>query len=165
MNITNRNGSFVRVHCNEPLLPLIFLIAYLFQPFNCFSVKLLLDGNVCHGCCWSGAVPVLFARREPNHITGMDFLNRAALSLCQTTPGSNYQGLAKWVSVPGSTGFGFKCNDCANCASRGICLEKRVYSYCTGKIFFRPFARRLRADSFNINFSIFLKSINNNLVI
>ena len=37
-----------------------------------------LDGDMCHGGGGRGAVPVLLAGREPDHVARADFLDRAA---------------------------------------------------------------------------------------
>jgi hypothetical protein len=44
-----------------------------------------------------GAMPVFFARLEPDDITGTDHLNRAALALRASKPGGDEQSLAERV--------------------------------------------------------------------
>src|SRR5262249_36229009 len=65
-----------------------------------FSVELFLNGNVRHGRGCRGAVPVLLTRREPDHVTGPDFLDRAAPALGQAAASRHDQGLAQRVGVP-----------------------------------------------------------------
>ncbi len=50
-------------------------------PVDSLTFLLFLDRNVGHGCSCSRPMPVPLARREPDHITWMDFLNRAAVAL------------------------------------------------------------------------------------
>src|ERR1039457_1175194 len=82
---------------------LVLFVADLLHPVNRFAVELFLNGDVRHGrgCC--GAVPMLLARREPDHVARPDFLNRAAPALRQATPSRYDQRLTKRVAMPGSS--------------------------------------------------------------
>ena len=73
----------------------VLFVADLFHPVNGLAVKLFLNGNVRHGSGWRRAVPVLFARRKPNHVAGMNFLGWAAFALHPTATGGDQQGLAQ----------------------------------------------------------------------
>ena len=46
------------------------------------AVLHLVDGDMAHSPVGGSAVPVLFARREPDHVTRADLFDRAALALC-----------------------------------------------------------------------------------
>ena len=48
----------------------------------------------------AGPVPVLFARREPHHVAGPDFLDRPALPLHPAAAAGHDQRLAQRVGVP-----------------------------------------------------------------
>jgi hypothetical protein len=49
-----------------PLLLAVSLLGHVFHPVHDLSIEALLNGNVGQGCAWRGAVPMLFARREPH---------------------------------------------------------------------------------------------------
>jgi hypothetical protein len=72
------------------------------------AVERFLDGDVRHGCRGNGAVPVLFAGREPDHVAWADFLDGTALPPCPAGAGCDDQGLTKRMRVPGSPGAGFE---------------------------------------------------------
>ena len=59
-----------------------------------------MDGDVRHRRDWRGAVPVLFAGRDPDHVAGPDFLDGAAPALHATAAGCHNQGLAERMRVP-----------------------------------------------------------------
>ena len=49
---------------------------------------------------WRGAVPVLLAGREPDDVSGPDFLDWAAPSLCQAGAGRDDESLTERMRVP-----------------------------------------------------------------
>ena len=55
-----------------------------------------------------GPVPMLFARREPDHVAGPDFLDRPAPTLRPAAAGRHDQGLAERMRVPCGTGAGLE---------------------------------------------------------
>src|SRR4051812_36208549 len=59
----------------------VLFVAHVLQPVDDLAVELLLDGDMRHGRGRRGTVPMLLARWEPDHIAGMDLLDRAALPL------------------------------------------------------------------------------------
>jgi hypothetical protein len=59
----------------------ILLLADLFHPVSRLAVERLIDGNVRHRRGWRGAVPMLLARRDPDHVARPDLLDRAAPAL------------------------------------------------------------------------------------
>jgi hypothetical protein len=56
----------------------ILFVAHFFHPVHGLAIDLFLDGDVRHGGCKGGAVPMLFARWEPDDVAGTDFFNRSA---------------------------------------------------------------------------------------
>ena len=78
----------------------VLFVAYVLQPIDDLAVELFLDGGMRHGRGRSGTVPMLLARREPDHVAGMDFLDRAALPLDPAATGRDDQGLPQRVGVP-----------------------------------------------------------------
>ena len=61
-------------------------VGHLLHPVDGFAVLDLLDGDMGHRGGRRRAVPVLFARREPDDVAGPDFLDRAALALRAAEP-------------------------------------------------------------------------------
>src|SRR5207247_5464145 len=96
--------------CNDRLLLVsrcslaVLLVRDLFHPLDRRAVELFLDGDVGHGGGGGRAVPVLFARRDPNHVTGADLLLRPAPSLHPAAAGRHDQRLSERVGVPGGAG-------------------------------------------------------------
>src|SRR5262249_24319824 len=87
--------------------PVLF-VADRFHPVHRLAVELFLDGDVRHGRGRRGAVPVLLARREPDHVARPDLLDRAAPALGQAAAGRHDQGLAQRVGVPRRPGAGLE---------------------------------------------------------
>jgi hypothetical protein len=106
-------GSLVG-HCRghdvhwSRLLPVLF-VTDLFHPIHNFSVELFLNGDVGHGRGRRGPMPVLFAGREPHHITGMNLLDRSAITLSPTTAGRDDERLAERMRVPCSPRARLEC--------------------------------------------------------
>src|SRR4051812_1107524 len=72
----------------DTLSLLVLLISHLFHPLDHLTVELLLNCDVRHRSSSRSSVPVLFARRKPDNIAGLDFFNRAAISLRPAKPSS-----------------------------------------------------------------------------
>jgi hypothetical protein len=53
----------------------------MFQPVHRLAVELLLDCDVGHRRRWRRSVPVLFAWREPDDVTGSNLLDRPTRTL------------------------------------------------------------------------------------
>jgi len=64
------------------------------EPSHVLAVERFLHGQVFHGVIWRGAMPMLFARREPDHVTGPDLLDGATPTLRETAASGYDQGLA-----------------------------------------------------------------------
>jgi hypothetical protein len=86
---------------------------------------------------------MLLIRREPDHVTGPNLLNRASLALRQAAASRYDQGLAQRVGVPCSPRARFKRDTCAGRACRVGWLEQRVNAYSVGKTLSRSFAEGL----------------------
>jgi hypothetical protein len=71
-----------------------------FQPLHSFAIEHFLNGNVRHRCGGRGPVPMLLAGWKPDHVTGPDFFDRAALPLNPTAAKRDDQGLAKGMCMP-----------------------------------------------------------------
>src|SRR6266446_5610297 len=113
---------------------LVLFVADLFHPVDGLSVELLLNGDVGHGRDCRGAVPMLLTRREPDHITRPNFLDRASPALYPAAAGCHDQGLAQRVGVPCCPGARLKRDTSAECACRGVCLEQGINAHRAGKI-------------------------------
>src|ERR1039457_2379919 len=103
---------------------LVLFIADLFHPVNRFAVELFLNGDVRHGRGWRSAVPMLLARREPDHVTRTNFFDRAAPALHASAASRHDQRLTQRMGVPCGAGAGFKRDNCAG-NPRGITSFKR----------------------------------------
>ena len=79
------------------------LVADLFHPVGAVAVELFHNGDVRHGRGWGSAVPMLLARREPDHVPRPNLLDRASPALCQAAASRHDQGLAQRVGVPSLT--------------------------------------------------------------
>src|SRR5271165_6452287 len=99
---------------------LILFVADLFHPVGALAVELFDNGDVRHGRGCRVAVPMLFTRREPDHVTRPNLLDRASPALCQTAASRHDQGLG----VPCSAGAGLKRNTCAERACWIVYLEQ-----------------------------------------
>src|SRR5258708_21878822 len=64
-----RSGANVPTDGGNRSLP-VLLIADLFHPGDNLTVELFLNGDVGHGRGRRSPMPVLLARREPDHIAG-----------------------------------------------------------------------------------------------
>jgi hypothetical protein len=73
----------------QRLLRTVLLIADMFHPVNNLAILLLLDGDVRHARRRRSAVPMLFAWREPDDITGPDLLDWSTFALSPPAPGSD----------------------------------------------------------------------------
>src|SRR6266487_5413391 len=71
----------------------VLLVADLFHPVHNLPVECFLNRDVRHGGSGRSTMPVLQSWREPDHITGPDLLDRAALALHPTNTGCDNQRL------------------------------------------------------------------------
>ena len=95
-------------------------------------------GNVGHGRCQRGAVPVLLAARKPDYVTWPDFLDGALPTLHAPNAGRDNQRLAKRVRVPRRAGARFE-------GDAGTSNPRRL----------ERLEQRLRAASFDVHAFLF----------
>ena len=96
------------------------------HPVDSFSVLLFLDGDVGHGGCRGGSVPVLLMGRKPDDIAWVDFFDRTAFPLSESAARGNNESLAERMSVPGRPRTGLEGYTCPG-YKRGVrCAEKRI---------------------------------------
>ena len=75
-------------------------IAHLFHPVDNLTVELFLNGDVRHGRGRRGPVPVLLARREPDHITRPDLLDWSARALDSAAASHDDEDLTERMRLP-----------------------------------------------------------------
>lgn len=123
------------------LRPLILFVGNLFQPVGGFAMQLLRDRDVSHpgGCC--GAVPVFLSWREPDHISGSDFLDGSAGALSPTATCRHDQDLAKGMGVLGRARSRFKCDADGHDACRFSCFNQGIDPHPAREIIVLPFDR------------------------
>ena len=121
----------------------VLFVADLFHPVDGLAVELFLNGDVRHGRGRRGTVPMLLARREPDHVTRPNFLDRASPALYQAATRRHDQGLAQRVGVPCGTGARLERDTGADRARWIVCLEQGVNAHGAGEILRRSFGGRL----------------------
>src|SRR4051812_29536237 len=65
---------------------MVLFVAHLFHPVDGLTVELFLHGEVRHDRGRRGAVPMLLTRREPDHVTGPNFPDRASQHCARPQP-------------------------------------------------------------------------------
>src|SRR5918993_1266025 len=98
-----------------------------------------------------GAMPVLLARREPDHLSGADLLDGPTLTLNQTVAGRDDQGLAQRMRVPRGAGAELEGHARAADAGRIAGLEQGIDPDGASEPVGRPFASGLRANSLDFH--------------
>ena len=88
----------------------VLLVAYVLKPVDHLTIETFLNGDVGHSCRWRGAMPVLHARREPDHIARMDFFDVAALLLDPAATCRDEERLPQGVRVPCRAGTRLECD-------------------------------------------------------
>ena len=117
----------------------VLVVADLLQPIDGLAALRFLDGDVRHGGGRRGAVPVLFAGREPDDVAGTDLLDRAAIALRPAAPRRDDQGLPQRMGMPGGTRARLERDAGADGAGRIGRLEQRVDAHGPGKPIGRPY--------------------------
>ena len=102
-------------------------------------------------------MPVLLARREPDHITRPDLLERSAFSLNPSAARRNDQDLTERMRVPSSSRTRLKCNAGALNKRRIGCLKKGIDANGTSEPLLWAFRRWLGANSFDFHFAELLE--------
>jgi hypothetical protein len=102
----------------------VLFVADLFHPVHDLAVELFLNGDMSHGGGQCSTMPMLFTRREPDHIDGTDLLNRFSLALDPVATGGDNQCLPQRMRVPRGSSAGFKCDRGSGYPSRLVWLEQ-----------------------------------------
>ena len=129
----------------------VLFVADVLQPIHDLAVESLLNRDMSHGrgrCC---SMPMFLAGCKPNHISGMDFLNRTACPLGPSAARRDNQSLSQGMGMPSGTRSRLKRNAGTrnNC---GVgCLKKRVNTDSARKPVCRTCARGLRTNAFDFH--------------
>src|SRR5947209_6775984 len=129
----------------------VLLVADLLHPVHRLAVERLLDGDVGHGRGRRGAVPVLLARREPDHVAGPNLLDRASPALRQAAAGRHDESLPERVRVPGGAGAGLEGDAGSGRAGRGVGREQRVDAHRAREPLGRSLVGRLCTNSLDVH--------------
>src|SRR5262249_44706889 len=78
----------------------ILLVCDLLHPTHNLAVLFFLNRDVRHGRRWRGAVPVLFARREPDNVAWPNLLYRSTITLRPAAARSDNQRLSERMGMP-----------------------------------------------------------------
>lgn len=106
----------------------------------------ILDAGVVVGCIeapegrdrlMNHGLPMLHARRTPEHVTGPDFLNGAAPALSPAKSRGHDQVLSERVRVPGGAGAGLEGHAAHRNAGWVLGLNDRIDADRSGEIFLR----------------------------
>src|SRR4051812_16119032 len=100
-----------------------------------------------HCCGRGGAVPMLFARWNPDDVTGANFLDRASPALGAATTSGHNESLAEWMGVPRRSSAGLECDAGADHARGRGCTEQWIDTHRASEPIRRAFAGRLCASS------------------
>lgn len=103
-------------------------------------------------------MPVLLSRREPNHVTRVNLLDRTTLPLSPSAARRHDQGLSEGMGMPGRPGSRFECDARTSNKGRVGRLKERVDTDGTGKPLCRTFARGLRTETFDLHHHILVGS-------
>jgi len=83
----------------------VLLVGHFFHPVHDLAACVaFLDGDMAHGGRRRGAMPVLHARRTPDHVAGPDFHDRPTPALRPANAGRHDQRLAEGMRVPVAAG-------------------------------------------------------------
>src|ERR1700722_14770058 len=87
----------------SPDSPSVLFVADVLHPIHRLAVQPFLNGDVRHGRRRRSPVPVLLSRREPDPISGVNLLDRAALPLHPSAAGRHNKRLPEGMGMPGGT--------------------------------------------------------------
>src|SRR5262249_28229634 len=116
-----------------------------------FAIKGFLNGEMGHRRGRGGAVPVFFARREPDDVAGAEFLDRTAPALGPAKAGSDDQGLAEGMGMPGGAGAGLEGHAISGGAGGRGGREERIDTDGAGEVIRRAAGGGLGASAFNVH--------------
>src|SRR5688572_22693492 len=131
----------------------VLLVADMLQPVDGLAVELLVDGGVRQGRRRRGAVPVLFAGRDPDDIARADFLDRPAPPLYPATARRDQERLAERMRVPSGPRAGLKGDARPGRTRGGDGLDQGVNPHRAGEPVGRALGGRLRSASFDFHVS------------
>jgi hypothetical protein len=132
----------------------VLVLRDFFKPVDDFAAELFLNGDVGHSGGGRGAVPMLFAGREPDDVTGADFFNGSGLALGPAAASGDDERLTERMRVPRSSRAGFEGYAGALDPSRIGRLKERVNADRAREPIGRAFRGCLRASSFDFHFLI-----------
>src|SRR5437016_10077114 len=118
--------------------PLVLLVGDLLHPVDNLAVEPLLYGDMCHGRGGQCAMPMLFARRAPDHVAGPDDPDRAAPALHEAAARRDDERLTERMRVPITARAWLERYVGAARACRSGRLEERVNAHRAGEILGRP---------------------------
>jgi hypothetical protein len=130
---------------------LILFVTNLLHPVGRFTVELFENGHVRHSRGGSGAVPMLFAGRKPNHVARPNLFDWTSPALGQAGACGYDQSLTQRMSMPGSPSGGLERNTGTKHASWIVRFEQWINADSAGKIVRGSFAGRLGARSFDVH--------------
>src|SRR4029077_3815446 len=137
--------------CPLPDRRLVLLVGHRLQPFDRLAVERFLHGDMHHHRSRPGAVPVLFARRNPDHVAGADFAHLAAPALHPAAAGHDTQSLPERMGVPMGAGAGLEAHQAGADARRRRRMDDGVLPHDTGERVRRPAARWPGATGMNVH--------------
>jgi hypothetical protein len=114
------------------------------HPIDDLAVLRFRNGNVRHRGGRRRSVPVLFAGREPHHVTGPDFFDGTAFALRASEAGGDDQCLAKRMGMPCGARARLESDARAARARRSRRREQRIDADGAGEPVRRPLAGGLR---------------------
>src|SRR5439155_3520517 len=129
----------------------VLLAADPFHPVHNLAVERLLNGDVCHGCCWRSAMPMFQSWGKPDDIAGTNLLDRTALALHPTETACNNERLTKRMRVPRCASSRLERDTRTGGACWRICLKQRIDSNRASEPISRSLRGCLRADSFDFH--------------
>src|ERR1700722_1537905 len=118
----------------------VLLVADVLHPVHRLAAGSLLNGDVSHGRRWRRPVPVFLSWREPDHIPGVNLLDRGTFPLNPSTACRDNQCLSERMRMPGGTRSRLKGDAGATDKRRVGCLKERVDTDSAGKPVCRTFA-------------------------
>ena len=101
-------------------------VADLLHPIDNLAIELFLNGDVRHGRGRRSPMPVLLARREPDHIAGPDFLDGSSLALNPAAARRDDESLTERMRVPCGPRARLKRYAGALNKRRFRCLKQRI---------------------------------------
>src|SRR4051794_37798918 len=96
--------SFMVVLRHARIRGVVVVVSDLLQPVDTSAVQLLDQRDVRHGCRRRGAVPVLLARRTPDHVARADDRGRSADALYDAASSRDDENLPERMRVPRAAG-------------------------------------------------------------